>query len=497
MELLNSSQISRRRFGLAATAGVASVVTGCGGSRSPISPTDAVVGQLDETRRVPGARAFSAVLRPRPIATDLGGIVVDTWGFDDVVGAPELRFATGAPVHISLKNELPEDTTIHWHGLALRNDMDGVMDLTQPAVAAGGTFDYRFTAPHPGTYWFHPHMGLQLDRGLYAPMIIEDPNDPLDVDVDEVVVLDDWLDGIGGRTPDDAFSDLSSMSEMHDGMDMGSGGMSAQSSDLLGGDAGDVKYDGHLLNGRLPSDRPTLSVPEGGRIRLRLVNAASDTAYRVRIVGQRMRVTHADGFPVEDVLVDSVLLGMGERYDVVVEPTSGAWPIYAEALGKGGHAAGILRTTGTAASAPPDNFVPAASGRLLVYSDLIVADSVRLDVRRPRVVELSLGGSMSTNEWTINEQRFGEHDPITVTEGEHVRLRIKNDTTMWHPMHLHGHTFRLGSRGDGPRKDTANVLPGKSVDFDLICDNPGQWMLHCHNTYHLEAGMATAVSYVR
>lgn len=485
---------------IATSAGLAA--TACGSTSTKVSPTDPAVAKLDRSRRRSGSTPFTAALEPRKVSVDLGGLVVDTWAFADTLGGPAFRMSQGDPVSIKLSNKLPESTTIHWHGLALRNDMDGVMDLTQQEVPAGGSFDYKFNAPHPGTFWFHPHMGLQLDRGLYAPFIIEDPNEPLDVDVDEVLMLDDWLDGIDGRTPDAAYADLGNMggSGGMSGMDMGGGSMSggSQSNDLLGGDAGDVKYDAHLINGKMPSDRPTFNVPAGGRIRLRLINAGSDTAYRVAIGGQKMTVTHADGFPVDHVVVESVLLGMGERYDVLVQPISGAWPIYAEALGKGGHASAVLRTSDAAnASAPDDTVRPVElEGRLLTYRDLVADDSARLDVKPTRTVDVELGGSMMKNDWTINGRSFKDREPIEVTQGEHVRLRVKNSTTMWHPMHVHGHTFRLGSAASGPRKDTANVLPGKTLEFDIVADNPGQWMIHCHNTYHLELGMATVLSYV-
>lgn len=97
---------------------------------------------------------------------------------------------------------------MHWHGLALRNDMDGVPALTQQAVKAGADFTYRFAVSHPGTYWIHPHSGVQLDRGLYAPLIVEDPKEPLAYDKEWVVVLDDWLDGVDGSTPDAVLDEL-------------------------------------------------------------------------------------------------------------------------------------------------------------------------------------------------------------------------------------------------------------------------------------------------
>jgi FtsP/CotA-like multicopper oxidase with cupredoxin domain len=423
----------------------------------------------------------------------------------------ELRVTEGDILEVAIRNDLPEHTTIHWHGLALRNDMDGVHDLTQAPIRPGESFTYRFTVPDPGTYWFHPHMGLQLDRALYAPLIVEERVSPGDYDVDQAIVLDDWLDGIGG-TPEETFDSLIGMGMHMDGMDgmdgmgemdmdgMGMGGMSMFTSDLLGGDAGDVDYPLHLLNGHPSSDPPTIEVPAGGRARLRFVNAGSDTAYRVAVGGHRMTVTHTDGFPIEPVVVDAVLIGMGERYDVIVEPASGAWPLVALAEGKDVTASAIIRTSDASASAPPpptDARPAELDGRLLTYTELRAAEAVRLDGRQPDVSEtIRLIGSMMPYSWAFDGAAFPDRAPVEIRQGQRVRLAFENTTSMWHPIHLHGHTFRIGTDPSGPRKDTVNVLPRETVIVEFDADNPGQWMAHCHNTYHLERGMAMVLSYV-
>jgi FtsP/CotA-like multicopper oxidase with cupredoxin domain len=202
------------------------------------------------------------------------------------------------------------------------------------------------------------------------------------------------------------------------------------------------------------------------------------------------------------VEVDTVLLGMGERYDVVVTARPGAWPVVAVAEGKGAAARAVLRTTDTSpatAAAPAGEVLPGElDGRLLAYDDLRAVAAVRLDDRPPdATVEATLTGRNARYHWGIDGDPFPDNGSIDVREGQRVRLAVRNTTNMWHPMHLHGHTFRLGGRADGPRKDTVIVRPGEGADLDMACDNPGQWMLHCHNGYHLEAGMAIAVRYVR
>jgi FtsP/CotA-like multicopper oxidase with cupredoxin domain len=499
--------LTRRRF--LVLGGGAVVLAACGGSagRTLVGSDDPAVARREVQRRRAGSATVTTQVTAAPMSLDLAGRTVSTWAFGAVPGAA-IRARAGDLVEVVVRNDLPEDLSIHWHGIALRNDMDGVHDLTQSPIAPASTFTYRFTAPDPGTYWFHPHTGLQLDRGLYAPLIIDDPAEPLVFDRDETLVFDDWLDGLG-RTPEDALAEARQrMGSMDMGssmgsMDMGSessNGMGMRTSSLLGGDAGDVTYPLHLVNGRPPADRATMTASPGDRVRLRLINAGSDTAYRVAVGGHRLLVTHADGFPVEPVEVDTLLLGMGERYDVVVTARSGAWPVVAVAEGKGAAAVAVLRTSDAAASAaPPVDAAPVElDGKLLSYSDLRAASIVALSDKKPdRERDVELTGDMMAYDWGIDGRAFGKHTPIDVESGERVRLALRNTTMMWHPMHLHGHTFRVGGRLDGPRKDTVNVLPGEQVIIDFDADNPGQWMMHCHNTYHLESGMATVVSYVQ
>lgn len=487
-----------------ALAGAGAVaLTGCssGSGSTPAStsravgPEDPAVARAEKRRAVKGSTVTRYALTAAAATVELGSREVATWAYGAAIPGKEMRVTAGDTLEVALSNDLPEATSIHWHGLAIRNDMDGVPDLTQPQIGAGKSFTYRFTVPDPGTYWFHPHMGLQLDRGLYCPLIVEERSGAGAYDVDQVLILDDWLDGTG-TTPDETLASLKAM----EGMDMGSGSMSGMQSDLLGGDAGDVSYPLHLLNGRPSEDRPTIAVPAGGRARLRLINAGSDTAYRVAVTGQKMTVTHADGFEVEPAEVDTVLIGMGERYDVIVEPSSGSWPIVALAEGKPGAAEAVLVTSDVrGGSAPaPGSRPPALDGRLLAYSDLVAAESSRLDRRAPNVDEqLVLTGSMTPYAWSFDSKPYPERPPVEISEGQRVRLRFENRSDMWHPIHVHGHTFRLGRADTGPRKDTVNVLPGETVEVDFDAVNPGQWMIHCHNTYHLEGGMAALVSYVR
>lgn len=511
--------LSRRTFvrgaaglaGLTAAGGLAACSRTTSTGAAPVGPGSAAVAAAERARQVPGRRTVTARLTARPVTVDLGGRVVDTWGYGDQVPGPLLRATAGDLLRVQVDNELPDETSVHWHGLALRNDMDGVPHLTQDPIGTGETFTYEFVAPHPGTYFYHPHSGMQLDRGLYGVLVVDDPAEPGGYDDEWVVVLDDWVDGTG-RTPDQVLENLrtqegagggsmggmdhgdmgGSMGGMdHSGMGAMMGGESMMSP-LLGG-AGDVDYPHYLVNGRTPQDPHVFTGRPGQRVRLRIVNAGSDTAFRVALGGHRMTVSHCDGFPVMPVSTDALLVGMGERVDVLVDLTDGAFPLVAAPEGKKGRALALVRT-GPGRAPGPGAQVSELEGRVLLGTDVQAADDVRFPGRSvDRRHDVALGGSMAPYRWTINGRTFPNSSPLPVVAGERVRLRFVNQTMMFHPMHLHGHTFGLVD--GGARKDTVIVLPMRAVEVDLDADNPGQWALHCHNILHAEAGMMTTLSY--
>jgi multicopper oxidase len=513
LEGTDMRMLSRRQMLIA--GGGALVLVACGSGTTSSGPggrlvdaADAAIERRDARRRRPGAATVVSTITAAPVTVNIGGREVATWAFGDRPSAGGIRAKVGDLIEATFVNELTSANTLHWHGIALRNDMDGVHDLTQMPVEPSGKFTYRFTVPDAGTYWFHPHMGLELDRGLYAPLIVEDPIDLVASDVDVTLMLDDWLDGYG-RTQQEVLAELQSsggqaghMGHIGSSGDMGgmggmgSGGMGEPGGSMMGGLTGDVSYPLHVINGRAPSERESVDAKPGQRVRIRLINAGSDTAYRVAVGGHRLTVTHADGFPVEPVEVDTVVVGMGERYDVVVTAGSGTFPIIAVPEGKTDPAGeAVLRTSSTAAAPTVGSRPSELSGRELSYGDLVAIDAVRLPSKNPdRSATIHLTANSSGYVHGIDGKRFPDSAPITVAEGERLRLRIVNETMMFHPVHLHGHTFQMVGDGSA-RKDTVNVLPMTAVEVDIAADNPGQWMLHCHNTYHFETGMATVFSY--
>ncbi|MGW5862557.1 multicopper oxidase family protein [Streptomyces sp. NPDC055239] len=497
-----------------------------GGSEPEARPEGRPEGYVDpsgkevadaEKKRAGGGAVREVKLMAMKAKLDLGDRTVSTWAYGDQLPGKEVRVTAGDTLALTLANHLPQATSLHWHGLALRNDMDGVPGLTQKAIKPGADFTYRFAVPHPGTYWFHPHSGTQQDRGLYAPLIVEDPKEPLKYDKEWVVVLDDWVDGVDGSTPDGVLAELSKGMSGHDmgGDDTGGHDMSNMSlrtdatpkpsgpsrmmmgakSDLLGGDAGDVAYPYYLINGRTPEAPSSFKARPGDRIRLRIINAGGDTAFRVALGGHEMTVTHTDGFPVEHAKTDALLLGMGERYDVLVTAKDGAFPLTAAAEGKKASGLAILRTGGGAA--PSASTRPKElKGRLLTADKLRAAQSVGLRSRKPdRTIRIQLTGGMAKYDWAFDKKPYSPDQRHPVRAGERVRLVFANSTSMWHPVHLHGHTFGLANVAGGPRKDTAVILPNGTLAVDFDADNPGLWMIHCHNVYHSEAGMMTVLGY--
>ncbi|MFF2404098.1 multicopper oxidase family protein [Streptomyces goshikiensis] len=502
--------------------------TGHGAMRHGGSAADTPPGYVDpagpEVRAAEAARKATGPLTEVKVtatATPLdlgGGVSVRSWAYGDTLPGKEVRATAGGTLALTLANNLPEATSLHWHGLALRNDMDGVPGLTQRDIAPGGSFSYEFAVPTPGTFWFHPHTGVQQDRGLYAPLIIEDPKEPLSYDKEWVVVLDDWLDGVDGSTPDAVLASLrKGMAANHaaHGPQAGktakpgtpgtagttrSGGpdrlLMGSESDILGKEAGDVAYPHYLINGRVPADPSVFTAKPGDRIRLRIVNAGGDTAFRIALGGHQLTVTHTDGFPVEPATTDCLLLGMGERYDVLVTAGDGVFPLTALAEGKGQAALAVLRTG--AGTAPTASTRPAElESRPLPADELKAAGSVALDGREPdRTLQMRLTGNMQRYNWAFDNEPYTPEQRRPVKAGERVRIEFANSTPMWHPLHLHGHTFALGTGGQGgARKDTTIILPGQRLTVEFDADNPGLWMAHCHNVYHSESGMMTVLGY--
>lgn len=465
------------------------------GNESPeVAPGVAPPGPVRELRR----RAAAGEVEVGPGAT------YRSWFYDGAFPGPEIRVREGELLRVAVENRLPAPTTIHWHGLPVPNPMDGVPGVTQEPIPTEDRFLYEFPAEPAGTFMYHSHVGLQLDRGLLGPLIVEERDPHVAWDREHTLVLDDYLPG----EPEPIFprggEGRGMMGRMgrrgRDGMmgRMGRRGRRGQGG-MMGSMIRTPPYEGALINGKLPTDAPSLEVRRGERVRLRLLNPSAASTFRFAVAGHRLTVTHADSRPVRPVEVDAVLIGMGERYDVILEADSpGAWAVVAQPVleVEAPAARAVLRYRGVAASRPPDGQLPEGirGGRVLALEDLEAIEPLPADGRKPdRVFDLPLaGGMMMSPAWTIGGQAFPEADPLEIHAGELVRVEMVNHSMMLHPMHLHGHFFQVG----GALKETV-IVPAHMgrVRFDFFADNPGDWLFHCHNLYHLESGMARVFRY--
>ncbi|MCC7066433.1 MAG: multicopper oxidase family protein [Planctomycetes bacterium] len=404
------------------------------------------------------------------------GVSVNAWLYNGSMPGPTLRVTEGQTLRVRFQNNLPDSTAIHWHGQPIQLGMDGVPDISRPAIAAGQEFIYDLSNLIPGTYWFHPHgHEMQLDVGLASVLIVDPANPGSDpaFDVEQTIVLDDWTNPLGG-----AFS-------------------------------------GHLLNGRSSAGQNPVSVQLGQRLRLRVVNVAATTNYVFALDGHAMTVTHADGNRVQPVVVQAIPIGIGERWDVLVDCNNpGTWSLAASTIENRNATVvrAVVQYAGQTGPMPAATFVPTnlASGSLLNYSQLASYFPVQPITPTPnRTFTASLGMGMGPSGMihTINGQTWPNVTPFQVAAGEQVQMSIVNNGMMmpeYHPMHVHGHFFRLmgtaGGTANPPKKDTVlirpNGQPGSSATVQISMDNPGRWLLHCHNMEHMATGMMTAIEYL-
>lgn len=428
------------------------------------------------------------------------GRTYPTWLYNGLAPGPEIRIREGERLRVTLQNRLPEATTIHWHGLPVPNAMDGVPGVTQQPTAPGDTFVYDFVAEPAGTYMYHSHVGLQLDRALIGPLVIEERTPHVTYDRDYAVVLDDWLPGDPAPASARATAGMGGMRDMMRRMMGGRRGMMGRDqSGMMVQDPARPDYAALLVNGRGADDPPVFEARRSERVRLRLINLGSATTFRVALAGHRFNVTHTDGRPVKPVTVDALVIGMGERYDVIVEADNpGAWTLAAASvLGQPAPARAVFRYQGVREAAPARDALPDGleSGRVLELSDLVSLEAAGEPAPAPdRTLDLMLswGMMMAPEEWSIDGQRYPDAEPLVIRAGERVRISMTNMSPIHHPMHLHGHFFRVGRA----LKDTALVAAhmGRAT-FDFVAANPGDWFFHCHNLYHMEAGMARVFRY--
>jgi len=426
---------------------------------------------------------------------EVNGRPATVLGLTQPDGSHGLITEAGKRFRIRLENWLDEETLIHWHGLTPPWRQDGVPDLPQGPLAAGAGYDYDFTLERPGTNWMHSHHGLQEQRLMAAPLIVRDPTEA-GMDMQEVVVL---FHDFTFRDPDEILAELKGPSVPMGGMDhsaMGHGATAVSGGPHLQ----DVVYDAFLANDRTLDDPEVFRVERGGRVRLRLINGATATNFWLDLDQLEGRLIAVDGMPVEPVSGRRFEFAIAQRLDIVLElpQSEGVWPIFAVREGERARTGFVLATpSGTVQRLPgeaPDAAEPvglALERRLLAAQPL----APREPDRRHTVILTEAPGYV----WMLNGAVHGAHVPLDVREGERVEITFNDQTTMAHPMHLHGHHFQVvainGERFPGALRDTVLIPARGSVTVAFDATNPGKWALHCHHLYHMAAGMMTTIEY--
>lgn len=502
------SILTRRTFVKGLAAG--SLLGGLGLWRTPVWALDgaAPVNELS-------GNEFELFIGETPV--NFTGSARTAMTINGSLPGPLLRWREGDTVTLRVRNRLTADTSIHWHGILLPANMDGVPGLSFHGIEPGGVYVYQFKVRQHGTYWYHSHSGLQEQAGVYGPLVIEAKEpEPFQYDRDYVVMLSDWTDedpaslmktlkkqsdyyNFHKRTVGDFINDVS---EKGWGATVADRTMWAQMN-MNPTDIADVSGATYtfLLNGQAPDDNFTWLFRPGEKLRLRLINGSAMTYFDVRIPGLKMTVVAADGLHVKPVSVDELRIAVAETYDVIVEPETEAYTLFAQAMDRTGYARGTLATrAGMSAAVPALDPRPLVSmddmgmggmdhgsmdmsamdhssmgpmqahpdsennnplvdmqamitapklddpglglrnngRRVLTYADLR-STFEDPDGRDPsRTIELHLTGHMEKFAWSFNGIKFSDAEPLRLKYGERIRLVLVNDTMMTHPIHLHG-----------------------------------------------------------
>ena len=483
---MNTTTFSRRGF-LAATAAIAastSLPRLAFGQAAPLS--------------------LSAATR----VLDIDGRAATVFGLTNAAGGQGLILDPGQQFRVDLTNSLDVETIIHWHGQLPPNVQDGVPNLPQPLLKTGEMRSFDF-APNPGTHWMHSHVPVQEMSLLAAPLIVRTAED-VAADRQEVVmflhdfsfrpaaeVLAEITGGMAGHDMAAMGKPAQAKKEAMAGMNM-SGDMSGMNMGGMAMDLNDFNFDAYLANDRTLSDPEVISVEAGGRIRLRVVNAAAATAFWIDTGAASARLVAVDGHRVVPLPGTRFGMAMAQRLDIEIDlPGAGAFPVLAQREGAREQTGIILASSG----AEVRRIESMAKADAPAF-DTDMAQELRLQAVNPlaarkvdRAQMIMLAGSMQPYVWTIDGQTWDSHVPVTAATGERVELMFHNMSMMGHPMHLHGHVFQVvninGRAVNGAMRDTIYVPPMAQVTVALDAGEAARWMLHCHHMPHLSTGMMT------
>ncbi len=467
------AMISRRRF----FSGLGAI-----GASSLLAAHSRASSQLPVLR----ATASTAQLTPK------GYPQTPVWAFSTedaaTIPGPEIRVKAGGRVTRTLFNELPEPTAVHWHGIRIDNAMDGAAPLTQAAVPTGATFDYDFVCPDPGTYWYHSHNRSreQVARGLAGPLIVEDVEPwlglPGAASRELTLVLDDWLLNEDGSIVEGRWDDL------HAAAHAGRMGNTA------------------TVNGQ---PYPVFDLRPQERVRLRIINVATDRIMPINLPGLSPKLIALDGHPVVPRDVETVELAPAQRADIVVDaPVSASTQIGLMLdTGRGNQVElASFNIEGEPMAAAQETTRPLPSWTTRPRPDLSSAQKEPLLIEGGAMRGMSEamyhGKTMGFREltshgmaWAFNGVAHGMDEPMFEANlGRTILMELSNRSAFPHGIHVHGHHFTILTRNgvSDPHKDVRDtVLIGADevVEIAFVADNPGKWMIHCHMLSHQASGM--------
>lgn len=453
---------------------------------------------------------------------DINGRAATAFGLHNAAGGQGLILDPGERFSVALTNALDQDTIIHWHGQIPPNAQDGVPDAPMPALKPGETRDYDFT-PLAGTHWMHSHFPVQEMQLLAAPLIVRSAAD-LAADRQEVVMI---LQDFAFASPDELMANIEHAHGDgghggHGGMNHGNGGHGdhGQMGHGSGGhgdhggmagmdgmemDLNDIDFDAYLANDRTLKDPDVVRIERGGRVKLRIINAAAATVFWIDTGEVEGRLVAVDGHDIEPRKGHRFGFAMGQRLDIELDLPAGegAFPILALREGARERSGIILATPGArierlaglgAEAAPAFDWDLSQEAGLRASAPLQQREVTRR-------ADVMLGGTMSPYVWTINDRVWGDHEPLHATSGERVEITFHNRSMMAHPMHLHGHVFQVVALGgqsigaprriNGAARDTVHIPPMSMLTIAFDAGEVARWMLHCHHMPHLITGMMT------